>query len=196
MGPSNPSNEVMWFIRPALPCGSNKSMKYLTYLSEESGRLRLWAHVRVVGLRPGSTSGEQHMTNEQERVNTGGGAYFGGSVSAGRDVIGGDKLVLGDEGASGAELAQLFAPVYAHIGQTAAARGTDAASVTDTVRNIQGEAGKAEAADPKRIEGWLTTLADLAPDVLETVVTALTNPGAAVANAVRIAAEQFRARAP
>jgi hypothetical protein len=136
------------------------------------------------------------MSDEQEHVNTGGGAYFRGSVTAGRDVIGGDKVVLGNEGVSGVELAQLFQPVYARIGQATAARGADTTRLTETVQGIEREAGKAEVADPNRIEGWLTTLADVAPDVLETVVTALTNPGAAVASAVRIVAERFRARAP
>jgi len=149
----------------------------------------------VIAFRLGEhTFGGKQVPDEQKSVNTGGGGYFAGTVSAGGDVIGRDKVVLGNEGVSGAELAQLFQPVYACIGQTA--RGSDADRLTETVQGIQHEAAKADAADSERIKGWLATLAEMAPDVLETVVTALTNPGAAVAGAVRIVAEQFQARAP
>ena len=136
------------------------------------------------------------MSDEQQRVNTAGGAYFGGSVAAGRDVIGGNKVVYGNEGASGADLAQLFQAVYERIGKATAPREADADELTETVQRIEREASKADAADPQRVERWLSTLADVAPDVLETAVNALTNPGAAVASAVRIVAERFRARAP
>jgi hypothetical protein len=40
----------------------------------------------------------------------------------------------------------------------------------------------------------LTTLARLAPDVLEVALNAITNPAAAVISAVRIVAEQVRER--
>ena len=136
------------------------------------------------------------MSDEQPRVTTGGGAYFAGTVTAGGDVIGGDKIVHGNEGLAGSELAQVFQTVYRQIEAPAQPRKAESDELKETVERIERETAKGDAADAQKVGRWLGTLADVAPDVLETAVNALTNPGAAVASAVRIVAQQFRARAP
>jgi hypothetical protein len=64
-----------------------------------------------------------------------------------------------------------------------------------TVQKIEDEAAKGAAADEGKVRKWLHTLAGLAPDVLEVAVNALTNPGAAVASGVKLAAHAFGRKA-
>ena len=59
------------------------------------------------------------------------------------------------------------------------------------MQQIEDEAAKGAAADESKVRKWLHTLAGLAPDVLEVVVNALTNPGAAVASGVKLVADAF-----
>jgi hypothetical protein len=135
------------------------------------------------------------MTDEQHHVSSVGGGYFAGPVTAGHDVIGGDKVVSGDEvenaGVSVAELAQLFQTVYARIESPGGPRKADAVEVKQTVERIEREAAKGDQASGGSVERWLSTLAEVAPDVLEVAVNALTNPGAAVSSAVRLIATRF-----
>jgi hypothetical protein len=137
-------------------------------------------------------------------ISTGGGAYVGGSATAGGDFIGRDQTVYGDQtrtirsGLQGQDLAilrDLFRDVYGQIDAHAATDpDADPDLLKSTARQVEQEAAKGEDADPSRVKKALTTLAKLAPDVLEVAVNALTNPGAAVASAVRIVAEQVKAR--
>ncbi len=63
----------------------------------------------------------------------------------------------------------------------------------ETAQKVEQEAAKGEKADPDIVKRGLNTLAKLAPDVLQVAVNALTNPGAAVASGVRLAARAFQA---
>lgn len=136
-------------------------------------------------------------------INTGGGAYVAGSATAGGDIIGRDQVVHGDymrttqSGLQGQDLArftELFSDVYKRVDTRAAEDpDVDPDLLKSTARQVEQEAAKGEGADPSKVKKALTTLAKLAPDVLEVAVNALTNPGAAVASAVRIVAEQVRA---
>ncbi len=135
--------------------------------------------------------------DERGAVNTGGGAYFEGQVTSGRDVIGRDKVVYGDEvgahkGLGAADLAQLFHGVYQQIDAPSGPRHADVEEVTQTVQRVEREAGRGDDANAERIERWLKTLSEVAPDVLELAVNALTNPAALVTSGVRIVARQFQ----
>src|SRR6266852_1462712 len=134
-------------------------------------------------LRRASMSSRWEVTalSEQPRVDTQGGAYFAGSVSANRDVIGGNKIVGGDEisgdiGTNAADLATLFDRVYRQIDAPSAERKANADEIRETVQRVQTEAGKGDQADASRIDRWLGTLGDVAPDVLEVLVDAFANP--------------------
>jgi zinc-ribbon domain len=136
-------------------------------------------------------------------INTGGGAYIAGSATAGGDIIGRDQEIHGDykrttqSGLQGQDLArftELFSDVYKQVDMRAAEDpDVDPDLLKSTARQVEQEAAKGENADPSKVKRALTALAKLAPDVLEVAVNAITNPGAAVASAVRIVAEQVRA---
>jgi hypothetical protein len=137
------------------------------------------------------------MADQQVGVNTGGGGYFAAPVTSGRDVIGRDKIVHGDEvgankGLEAADLAQLFRAVYQQIDAPTGPRHADVEEVSQTVQRVEQEAGKGDDANAERIERWLRTLGEVAPDVLELAVNALTNPAALVTSAVRIVARKFQ----
>jgi hypothetical protein len=133
-------------------------------------------------------------------VDTGGGAFVGGHVSAGGDFVGRDLTVRGNytrstqAGLSGGEIAQLFGAVYHRISEPTTARMADDQEVHDTVARVEQEVAKGEQADAERIERWLGTLKDIAPDVLEVAVNVLISPAAAVTSAVRAVAKRFQVR--
>ncbi len=139
-------------------------------------------------------------------VSTGGGAYItGGTQAQGGTFVGRDQHVEGgyqqisQQGLQGADLARLtdlFQAVYQQVQAHAAADpDADADLLQGTVQKIEDEAAKGPAADESKVRKWLHTLAGLAPDVLEVVVNALTNPGAAVASGVKLAADAFGRKA-
>jgi hypothetical protein len=66
----------------------------------------------------------------------------------------------------------------------------DKHELKESVSRIQTEAGKGEEANPGKIQRWLKTLADVAPEILEVTVLSLINPAADVASAIRSVAER------
>ena len=140
------------------------------------------------------------VSTNPSSVNTGGGAFVGGNVSTSQ-FVGRDQVVEGDyvhgsqSGLAGEDLAVLaasFQQVHAQIAATSARdKDADSEILTGVANRLEEEASKGEDADPDAIKRGLGTLAKLAPDVLEVAVNALTNPGAAVASAVRVAARAF-----
>ena len=159
------------------------------------------------GIRQSSeadTGGGSHASGGA--INTGGGIYLesgtqvSGGTFVGRDQhVGGDYNQTSQHGLQGADLARLtdlFQAVYQQVqAHTAADPDADADLLQGTVKKIEDEAAKGDAADEGSIRKWLHTLAGLAPDVLEVVVNALTNPGAAVASGVKLVAHAFRRKA-
>ena len=102
----------------------------------------------------------------------------------------------GSDGDDLATLAGLFQAVYRQV-QTHAQADPDADAdlLQGTVKQIEDEAAKGATASPDKIRKWLHTLGRLAPDVLEVVVNALTNPGAAVASGIRLVARACSGKA-
>jgi hypothetical protein len=154
--------------------------------------------------RETDTGGGSHASGGA--INTGGGVYIaGGSQIEGGTFVAHDQHVAHDfnqtsqhglQGADLARLTDLFQAVYQQVQvHTAADPDADADLLQGTVKKIEDEAAKGDAADEGSIRKWLHTLAGLAPDVLEVVVNALTNPGAAVASGVKLVAHAFRRKA-
>jgi hypothetical protein len=151
-------------------------------------------------------AGDDAGTYPESGVSTGGGAYVRGGVQVqGGTFVGRDQHVEGGytqinqpglQGADLARLAELFQGAYRQV-QAHAQQDpdTDADLLQGTVKQIEDEAAKGAAADPDKVRKWLHTLGGLAPDVLEVVVNALTNPGAAVASAVKLVAHAFGRKA-
>jgi hypothetical protein len=153
-------------------------------------------------------------SNQVTRINTGGGAYIGGGVTtSGGDFVGRDKVVHGDQvrgdkisvgnvtgssgvaigrgasavvnqGVQGGDLATLFAAIYRQIETRADDPAVDRDEIRQTVERVEQEVGKGEAANPDKVKRWLTTLSDLAPDIVTAVVRVLANPAANVAGAI------------
>jgi hypothetical protein len=87
--------------------------------------------------------------------------------------------------------------VYGRIAQRPEDPAVDKDELKETVARLQQEAAKGDQASSPKANRWLDFLKQNAPDVFELAVNALTNPGAAVANAVKIAADAFKtAQAP
>ncbi len=123
-------------------------------------------------------------------VNVGG--SVGGSVVTGdHNVVSNDTITTGDvsgqaiaigrnasasythQGISGAELAQLFAPVLAAARQAPA---ENKAKAEETAVALQAEAGKGDKADDGRIAGLIEGLVDLVPAAVSAVVSTFASP--------------------
>lgn len=145
-------------------------------------------------------------------VQTGGGEFVGrdknvhGDELRG-DKISGDKTITGNvsnstvatgsgvqgsssQGVSGKELAPLFDLVYRRIESRPQKPEVDKEELKELVSRIQAEAGKGDEANPAKLQRWLRTLADVAPDILEVTISSLINPAAGVASAIRTVAER------
>ncbi len=125
------------------------------------------------------------------------GDKISGDISVG-DGVSGTGIAIGhkpqaqvQQGNSASDLAQAFAQVYAAIAasQHPAAIQT---VVQEHVQKIETEAQKGEAADANQIEGWLTVIARMAPDILEVTANTLLNPVAGVATVIKKVAEKAK----
>lgn len=132
------------------------------------------------------------------------GGNVGGSIitgSIGGDYVGGDK-VGGDKvgrdkitGVTGADLAQMFKDIYSRIEARPADPNVEKEEVKDTVQKIEQEVEKGEEANPSKVERWLKTLKDMAPDIGDVTIACLTNPAAGVAMVIKKIAEKAKAEA-
>jgi len=97
------------------------------------------------------------------------------------------------QGVSGADLAQLFAPIYEQI-QASQEPDVIKSTVTEQVQKVEQEAGKGEHADAEKIEGWMTVIGRMVPDILEVVASTLASPVAGIATTVKKIAEKAKAQ--
>ena len=136
--------------------------------------------------------------DKETRIDTGGGAYVGGKVEvSGGDFVGRDQVVHGDKvhGLGGEELARLFAGVYEQIETRPPDPDVDKEELVETVQKVEEEAAQGEEANPKKVERWLRTLGEMAPDILDVTIACLTHPLAGVGTVIRKVAEKARAEA-
>jgi hypothetical protein len=131
------------------------------------------------------------------------------------DKVGGDKISVGDisgstgiaigreaqagvtqpQGLGGDEITRLFRAVYEQIENRSEDPDVDKGELANTVQKIEKEAAKGEEANVKKVERWLTFLADMAPDILKVTAATLANPVVGVATAIRLIAEEAQAQA-
>ena len=155
----------------------------------------------VFGSGKGVHVGPKYDGDHRE-VNTGGGTYIekmeGDNVQGDKFVgntysIGGDvrdsNVIIGDGNSiqvntNSLDLSDAFKSIYALIEHRASEPAFDDEFVEDVVQHIQTEAEKGDNANPKRIKSWLKMLADVAPDIVKSIVKILTNPVTGVASAV------------
>ncbi len=125
--------------------------------------------------------------------------HTGDNISVG-DITGSSGIAIGrgaqasvTAGASAAELAKAFADIYKQIEARPPDPNVDKDEVKQEVRRIEEELKKGEEANASKVERWLRGLADMAPDIFEVTVAALTSPAAAVGAVIRKVAEKAKA---
>jgi hypothetical protein len=124
-----------------------------------------------------------------------------GNTVVGRDYVSDDK-VGGDQvgrdritGVTSTDLAQMFREIYQRIETRPPDPNVDREEITETVQKVEQEVKKGEEANVSKLERWLKTLKDMAPDITDATVACLTNPTAGVAMAVKKIAEKTKAEA-
>lgn len=127
---------------------------------------------------------EIHAGGAVNVVNIGAGAQVG-QVAAGNNIT-------QTQGASAQDLAALFNAIYKQIDARPNDPNVERGEIRDTVKNIETEAGKGENANPNKIERWMKSLKELAPDILEVTAAALLNPLAGVSAAIKKIAAKAR----
>jgi hypothetical protein len=88
-------------------------------------------------------------------------------------------------------LAELFQTVYQHI-DALPKKPQAKEELKETAHKVQREAAKGKEADEEMIEGWLQSIAVMAPDILEVTANTLLNPVAGVATAIQKIAEKAK----
>lgn len=117
-------------------------------------------------------------------VNIGAGAQVG-QVAAGKNIS-------QNQGAAAHDLAALFSAIYKQIDARPNDPNVERGEIRETVKNIETESAKGELANPTKVERWLKSLKELAPDILVITAAALLNPLAGVSTTVKNTAEQAR----
>lgn len=124
-------------------------------------------------------SGDIHNTDlAGDQFNTG--TISGTGVAQGRSS---QTHII--QGTSRADLASLFAQIYTQIESRPETPDVDKHEIVDTVNKIETEVGKGEDANLNKIERWLRTLKEIAPDVLDVTAQVLVNPVGGVAEGIR-----------
>jgi hypothetical protein len=89
---------------------------------------------------------------------------------------------------------ELFAEIYRAIEHLSPAiSGAERDQIREMIKKIEAEAVKGEAANSGRIERWLKTLKQMAPDIFEVTVTTWANPVAGVGMVLKKVAEKAKA---
>jgi hypothetical protein len=140
-------------------------------------------------------------------INLGGGNYYEGDIEVSDgDFVGGNKVdnrggfyqpgwqvgTVNQISGGTVDLSQRFTTVYTEIERRPADPNVEKEEIVDTVKKIETEAAKGDAANPTKIERWLKFLADAAPDILEVTAQTLVNPVAGVAEGIRKVAARLR----
>lgn len=128
----------------------------------------------------------ENIGGDRNSVVIGAGARVG-QVAAGRNI-----RQVQTSSPTPQDLADLFQAVYQKIDARKDDPNVDKDEITAPVQNIEKEAAKGEDANPVKIERWLKTLQDIAPDILDVTTAALLNPVAGVAKAIALVAKQVR----
>ena len=133
------------------------------------------------------------------------------SIDINGDIVGGDKINAGDisgtginvgsgdqtihTGPSETEIANLFKPIYQQIESRPEDSDLDKEEMVETVKKIEHEVIKGKEANQNKLQRWLQTLGQMAPDILEVVTATLLNPAAGIAAVVRRVAAKAKEEA-
>lgn len=142
-------------------------------------------------------------------IHTAGGAYVGGRVeTSGGDFVGhdqtkitGDGSALGDhphttvvkQTADPEAIARAFGELYTRIEARPETPSAQKDDLKAELEEVKEEIAKGEAADEGFIARRLRNVGRMAPDILEVVLAALTNPAAGLGLVAKKVAERIRA---
>lgn len=116
-----------------------------------------------------------------------------GDVSVGGDFVQGDKVIHGDE-VRGDKITSItinpFEEARAQLEQEDIPQA-DKEEAEVAIEQIEKQADQAEP-EPDRLDRWLGILEEIAPQVVEVLVNAITNPGAAVGSGLKLAIKAWR----
>ncbi len=132
------------------------------------------------------------MTDKKStKSNTGGNNInIGGGVSGSNILVGNNNKVSQSVGMQADELAKLFQGGYEKIEKRKEDPEVEKEEIAQTVQRIEQETAKGEEANPGKVERWLSTLNNMAPDIGEVVISCLTSPAAGIATVIRKIAEK------
>ena len=97
------------------------------------------------------------------------------------------------QGLSGSEVALLFQNAFRQLEQQADLPNNKKREIQEVIELVQGEAEKGEAANEKALGLYFRTLASMAPDILDVVIAAATNPMLAAATIAKKVADKAKA---
>jgi hypothetical protein len=152
------------------------------------------------------------MGKGKRRANTGGGDDDEGATSIGGDYVGGNKTVTQSAGGDivgrdkittttttsglGADQVQKLIEAFGKIQKQIDARPDDPQvdkdEMKDTVKRLQAEAQKGDAANPDKVRRLLTNLAAMADDIFQVTVATLANPVSGIAKVIQLVAQKAK----
>jgi hypothetical protein len=113
-------------------------------------------------------------------------------VSGSGIAIGHQAQAQSQQGGDTASLERAFAQVYQAISARPPDPDVGQDEIMETVRDIQEEAKKGDRANEKKLSRWISNLSDMASDIFDVTIAALTGPQAAAATVARKVAERAR----
>jgi hypothetical protein len=126
-----------------------------------------------------------------DQINTGGGAFVGGNVTVSHgDFVGRDQYKT--VGGSATEMAELFKMIFAKIETHPGLSETDKEDLKADVTDVKTETTKADQIDESFLVRRLRNIQRIAPDILDVVLAALSNPAAGFGVVVRKIAEKMK----
>jgi stalled ribosome rescue protein Dom34 len=137
------------------------------------------------------------MSDEQNTQQPGSGDITVGNISGSKGIaIGhGAQAMVNERANSDDPFAQRFAEVYQKIVDRPADENVDKDEITSEVQQIETEAKKGDDANKTKLRRWFRNLAEMAPDIFDVTVAALTGPHAAFATvAQKVAAKAKQER--
>jgi hypothetical protein len=130
--------------------------------------------------------GKSRTAPKPSPVNTGGGAYINGPVNVKGNFAGRDQYNL-------IQVEKMFKPVYDAI----AARSDLPAPARDDLKaetqDVEAEVKKGDQADESALARHLRNIKNMAPDILEVILSAASGPGAVLNTAVKKIMEKVKA---
>ena len=118
-----------------------------------------------------------------------------GNISGGSTVqIGHGNKAAVQHGIALKNLSDVFKEAYSQIEAREEDPTVGKDEITDTVKRIENEVNKGQDAEPAKVERWLKTLANVAPDIFTIIGAALSNPALGLAAAITTVASHLMSR--